>query len=91
VFFPVTPGEGGLSAKQIRKNIDLSLTRLGVDYVDIYQCHRYDEATPLEETMLALTDVVRQGKARYIGFSEWSPAQIKSALKIREALSNKPT
>ncbi len=82
VFFPVDSGEGGLSAKQIQANIDLSLTRLGVDYVDLYQCHRYDEATPLLETMTALTDVVQQGKVRYIGFSEWTSEQIKAALRI---------
>lgn len=86
VFFPVTPGDGCLSAKQIKKNIDLSLARLGVDYVDLYHCHRYDDATPLEETMTALSDVVEQGKARYIGFSEWTPAQIKAAVQIGEVV-----
>lgn len=86
VFFPVTPGEGGLSAKQIHKNIDMSLARLGVDYVDLYQCHRYDEATPLQETMTALTEVVQQGKARTIGFSEWTPAQIKAAFQIVDSV-----
>ena len=69
----------GLSAAQVRKQIDASLTRLRTDYVDLYQCHRYDSETPLEETMEALTEVVRQGKARYLGFSEWSPAQIQAA------------
>ncbi len=82
VFFPICPGDGGLSAKQIKKNIDSSLHRLDVDYVDLYQCHRYDEETPLLETMTALTDVVRQGKVRYIGFSEWTPSQIKAALGL---------
>ena len=84
VFFPVSPGDGGLSAKQIKKNIDASLHRLDVDYVDLYQCHRYDEETPLVETMTALTEVVRQGKVRYIGFSEWSPSQIKAALALAD-------
>src|SRR5262249_8088512 len=67
---------------QIAKQIDASLKRLKVDHVDLYQCHRYDTATPLDETMDALTEVVRQGKARYIGFSEWSPAQIAAAFAL---------
>ncbi|HEY9640058.1 MAG TPA: aldo/keto reductase family protein [Coleofasciculaceae cyanobacterium] len=82
VFFPMSPSDQGLSAAQIFKQIDASLQRLRTDYVDLYQCHRYDVNTPLEETMAALTDVVRQGKARYIGFSEWSPAQIQAALRL---------
>jgi len=72
----------GLSAVQIAKQIDASLTRLKTDYVDLYQCHRYDADTPLEETMEALSQVVRSGKARYIGFSEWSPDQIAAAFAI---------
>src|SRR5262249_615758 len=67
---------------QVRKQIDLSLGRLKTDYVDLYQCHRYDTTTPLEETMEALSDVVRAGKARYIGFSEWEGPQIQAALAI---------
>lgn len=82
VFFPVSPGDGGLSAKQIKKNIDLSLQRMQIDYIDLYQCHRYDENTPLIETMIALTDLVQDGKVRYIGFSEWSPSQIKASLEL---------
>ncbi|MCM0588932.1 MAG: aldo/keto reductase family protein [Gloeotrichia echinulata DVL01] len=82
VFFPMSPMDRGLSAAQIRKQIDASLKRLRTDYVDLYQCHRYDLNTPLEETMTALTEVVRQGKARYIGFSEWSPEQIQAAFNI---------
>ncbi len=82
VFFPMSPSDQGLSATQIHKQIDASLERLRTDYVDLYQCHRYDVETPLEETMEALTEVVKQGKARYIGFSEWSPAQIQAALDI---------
>lgn len=82
VYFPMSPADQGLSAAQIRKQIDASLQRLRTDYVDLYQCHRYDTHTPLAETMVALTDVVRQGKARYIGFSEWSPAQIQAALDL---------
>jgi 1-deoxyxylulose-5-phosphate synthase len=82
VFFPMSDTDRGLSAAQIRKQIDASLQRLQTDYVDLYQCHRYDVNTPLEETMEALTEVVRQGKARYIGFSEWNPDQIKAALAL---------
>lgn len=82
VYFPMSSTDKGLSAAQIYKQIDASLQRLCTDYVDLYQCHRYDTNTPLEETMAALTDVVRQGKARYIGFSEWSPDQIQAALNL---------
>lgn len=82
VFFPMSDQDRGLSAAQIHKQIDASLQRLRTDYVDLYQCHRYDTDTPLEETMAALTEVVRQGKARYIGFSEWQPEQIKAALAL---------
>jgi aryl-alcohol dehydrogenase-like predicted oxidoreductase len=82
LFFPMTDEDSGLSRKQILKQIDLSLKRLETDHVDLYQCHRYDEATPLEETMGALSEVVRAGKARYIGFSEWSAGQIAAALRI---------
>ena len=71
LYFPMTETDRGLSREQVYKQIDLSLERLKTDYVDLYQCHRYDVDTPLEETMEALSDVVRQGKARYIGFSEW--------------------
>lgn len=82
VFFPMSPDDQGLSAAQIYKQLDASLQRLGTDYVDLYQCHRYDSNTPLDETMAALTDVVQQGKVRYIGFSEWNPTQIKAALEL---------
>jgi aryl-alcohol dehydrogenase-like predicted oxidoreductase len=82
VFFPMPSGERGLSPAQIRKQLDDSLRRLRVDHVDLYQCHRYDPDTPLEETMAALTEAVRQGKARYLGFSEWTPAQIRAALEL---------
>jgi aryl-alcohol dehydrogenase-like predicted oxidoreductase len=82
VFFPMSATDKGLSAVQIFKQIDASLSRLKVDYVDLYQCHRYDPETPLEETMQALSEIVRQGKARYIGFSEWSPAQIEAAFAL---------
>lgn len=82
VYFPMSQSDRGLSAAQIHKQIDASLERLRTDYVDLYQCHRYDVDTPLEETMEALTEVVRQGKARYIGFSEWSSEQIQAALNL---------
>ncbi len=72
----------GLSAAQIRKQLDASLQRLRTDHVDLYQCHRYDAETPLEETMEALTAAVQEGKTRYIGFSEWSPKQIRAALEL---------
>ncbi len=79
VFFPMSDTDRGLSRAQILKQIDASLARLRTDHVDLYQCHRFDEATPLEETMQALTDVVRAGKARYIGFSEWPVDQVVEA------------
>jgi 1-deoxyxylulose-5-phosphate synthase len=82
VFFPMPSGDRGLSAAQIRKQLDASLRRLRVDHVDLYQCHRYDPDTPLEETVAALTDAVRQGKTRYLGFSEWTAAQISAALAL---------
>ena len=82
LYFPMSDEDRGLSAEQVRKQIDGSLARLRTDYVDLYQCHRYDSETPLEETMEALTEVVRQGKARYIGCSEWSAAQIKASLDL---------
>jgi len=82
VYFPVSDADQGLSRAQIFKQIEASLKRLRAEYVDLYQCHRYDTATPLEETMSALTEVVQQGKARYIGFSEWSPEQIAAAFEL---------
>ncbi len=65
--------------------IDASLARLRTDYVDLYQCHRFDLETPIEETMEALSEVVRAGKARFIGFSEWTPEQIQAALEVAGA------
>lgn len=82
VFFPMSDNDRGLSAAQIHKQIDASLERLQTDYVDLYQCHRYDEQTPLEETMTALTEVVRAGKARHIGFSEWPVERIDESLAL---------
>jgi aryl-alcohol dehydrogenase-like predicted oxidoreductase len=82
LFFPMTESDRGLSAHQIHKQLEASLKRLKTDYVDLYQCHRYDPNTPLEETMRALTEVVEQGKARFVGFSEWTPEQIQSAIDL---------
>jgi aryl-alcohol dehydrogenase-like predicted oxidoreductase len=82
LYFPMTAEDSGLSRGQIHKQLDLSLKRLGTDYVDLYQCHRYDHDTPLEETMEALSEVVRAGKARFIGFSEWGAEQIEASLRI---------
>ncbi|MGC2374904.1 MAG: aldo/keto reductase family protein [Solirubrobacteraceae bacterium] len=82
VYFQMSDTDRGLSAAQIHKQIDASLQRLHTDYVDLYQCHRYDEATPLEETMAALTEVVEVGKARHIGFSEWPVQRIEQSLAL---------
>ena len=82
LYFPMTATDQGLSRAQILKQIDASLARLKTSYIDLYQCHRYDANTPLEETMRALSDVVREGKARYIGFSEWPADKIKAAVEM---------
>jgi 1-deoxyxylulose-5-phosphate synthase len=81
LFWPMN-GDRGLSREQVFKQLDLSLLRLKTEYVDLYQCHRYDYDTPLEETMEALTEVVRQGKVRYLGFSEWPADRIEAALEL---------
>ena len=87
VFFPMTsgPNMGGLSRKHIFAAIDASLQRLGVDYVDLYQIHRYDQATPIEETLEALHDVVKSGKARYIGASSMFAWQFAKMLAASDA------
>jgi aryl-alcohol dehydrogenase-like predicted oxidoreductase len=82
LFFPMSDTDKGLSRAQVLKQIDASLSRLKTTHVDLYQCHRYDWDTPLEETMQALTEVVRAGKARYIGFSEWPADRIKAAIEM---------
>ncbi|MDI6908981.1 aldo/keto reductase family protein [Nocardioides sp.] len=89
VYWPTGPGghnDHGLSRKHIMESIDGSLSRLGTDYVDLYQAHRYDDETPLEETMEAFADVVRQGKALYIGVSEWRAEQIRAAHELAREL-----
>ena len=82
VYFPMSDTDKGLSSEQIHKQIDASLQRLRTDYVDLYQCHRFDPDTPLEETMGAMSEVVREGKARYIGFSEWPAEKIDESLAL---------
>jgi len=98
VYWPTGPGkhnDSGLSRKHIMESIDGSLRRLGTDYVDLYQAHRYDHETPLEETMEAFADVVHSGKAHYIGVSEWTADQIRRAHALARELkipfvSNQP-
>jgi aryl-alcohol dehydrogenase-like predicted oxidoreductase len=82
LFFPMSDTDYGLSRKQIFKQLDASLRRLRTDYIDLYQCHRYDSETPLEETMEALSEVVGQGKVRYIGFSEWPVEKVDAAMNL---------
>jgi aryl-alcohol dehydrogenase-like predicted oxidoreductase len=83
LFFPVgDEPDRGLSAAQIEKQLHRSLERLGVDYIDLYYCHRYDKETPLEETLTALDRAVQSGKVRAIGFSEWSGEQIDGAAEL---------
>jgi aryl-alcohol dehydrogenase-like predicted oxidoreductase len=82
LYFPMTQTDFGLSREQVEKQLDASLKRLRTDYIDLYQCHRYDSGIPLEETMEALTRAVESGKARYIGFSEWTADQIQASLDL---------
>ncbi|MGH3645882.1 MAG: aldo/keto reductase family protein [Micromonosporaceae bacterium] len=97
VYFPTGegPNDRGLSRKHIHESINGSLKRLGTDYVDLYQAHRFDHSTPLEETMLAFADVVRAGKALYIGVSEWRAEELRAAAPLAQELrvpliSNQP-
>lgn len=98
VFFPMGdgPNDRGLSRKHIFEQAHLSLKRLGTDYIDLYQCHRYDDGVPLDETLRALEDLVRQGKVLYVGVSQWSAKNISDALEIQTArgfdriVSNQP-
>ncbi|HEX8234616.1 MAG TPA: aldo/keto reductase family protein [Abditibacteriaceae bacterium] len=89
VYFPMGdgPNDRGLSRKHIMEQCHLSLKRLGTDYIDLYQCHRYDENVPLEETLRALDDLVSQGKVLYVGVSEWNAAQIGDALQLADKLN----
>lgn len=84
VYFPMgpTPTQRGLSRKHVLEQCAASLRRLGVDYVDLYQCHRYDESTPLEETCRAMDDLVRRGMVLYWGVSEWTATQIEAAVDL---------
>ena len=84
VYFPMSETDRGLSAAQIHKQLDASLARLRTSHVDLYQCHRYDERTPLDETVAALSEAVRAGKARYWGFSEWTAEQIDAAVALAD-------
>ena len=86
VFGAMSDTDQGLSRAQIVKQLDASLKRLGTDYVDLYQCHRFDEEVPIEETLEALTEAVRQGKTRYVGFSEWPLDKIEAAAKLPGAV-----
>ncbi|MBV7433096.1 aldo/keto reductase family protein [Dermabacteraceae bacterium P13115] len=92
---PKGPNDTGLSRKHIMESMNASLRRLGTDYVDLYQAHRFDYETPLEETMQAFADIVRQGKALYIGVSEWTAEQIREGHKLAremgfQLISNQP-
>lgn len=82
LFFPMTETDKGLSRAQVEKQLDASLKRLRVDTIDLYQCHRADPDTPIEETMRALTDAVQAGKVRYLGFSEWPADAVRESLAV---------
>jgi aryl-alcohol dehydrogenase-like predicted oxidoreductase len=93
IYFPMSESDSGLSSEQIHKQLDASLRRLQTDYVDLYQCHRFDTETPIEETMEALTEVVEAGKAREIGFSEWTTEQVDAGLAVegsKKLVSSQP-
>jgi aryl-alcohol dehydrogenase-like predicted oxidoreductase len=84
-FFPMSDEDRGLSRAQVEKQLDASLKRLQTDVIDLYQCHRYDDETPLEETMEGLTRAVASGKVRYIGFSEWPAERIQAAIDLSKS------
>ena len=88
VFMPMGEGKNdkGLSRKHVVRGVEDSLRRIGTDYLDLYQAHRFDHTTPLEETMRAFDDLVRQGKVLYVGVSEWRADQIERALKIADEM-----
>jgi aryl-alcohol dehydrogenase-like predicted oxidoreductase len=83
LYFPMSDTDSGLSRAQVGKQLDASLRRLRTDVIDLYQCHRYDTDTPLEETLEALNEAVESGKVRYIGFSEWPAERIEAALELQ--------
>jgi 1-deoxyxylulose-5-phosphate synthase len=85
LYFPMTDTDYGLSRAQIEKQLDASLKRLQTDRIDLYQCHRFDSSTPLEETMEALTRAVESGKVRYIGFSEWPAEKVRESLDLSKS------
>src|SRR3954452_13963532 len=80
------PNDSGLSRKHIMESCHASLKRLGTDYIDLYQAHRFDEQTPLDETLIAFDDLVRQGKVLHLGVSEWTAPQIRAALDLAEEM-----
>jgi aryl-alcohol dehydrogenase-like predicted oxidoreductase len=82
LYFPMSETDRGLSREQVHKQLDASLDRLQTDYIDLYQCHRPDPETPIEETMEALTEVCEAGKVREIGFSEWTIEQIRASFEV---------
>ena len=88
VFFPIGPGKNdrGSSRKHIMESVHASLKRLNTDHIDLYQFHRFDYETPLEESLSAFDDLIRQGKVMYIGFSEWKASEISAAVKIQKEL-----
>lgn len=86
LYGPMSDADRGLSRAQVEKQLDASLKRLRTDHIDLYQCHRYDPETPIEETMEALSAAVRSGKVRYLGFSEWSPVNIQDAHGVAGAV-----
>src|SRR4051795_7485496 len=93
LYFPMSETDSGLSREQVHKQLDASLDRLQTDYIDLYQCHRPDPDTPIEETMEALTEVCEAGKVREIGFSEWTTEQVQAALDVpntRNFVSSQP-
>jgi len=85
LYFPMSENDQGLSREQVHKQLDASLERLQTDYIDLYQCHRPDPDTPIEETMEALTEICEAGKVRQIGFSEWTIEQIQASLDVPNA------
>ena len=88
VYWPTGPGKNdrGLSRKHIMESVHASLKRLNTDHIDLYQFHRFDYETPLEESLSAFDDLIRQGKVMYIGFSEWKASEISAAVKIQKEL-----